>query len=69
MKLDIFNRAGDRAVKLDLPQPPRCADFDEDCTSIGQDVGPGDHGFRSHLECFLYDPQRGACPFLSTKKD
>lgn len=61
MKLDVYNRRGERAVQLQTAPPPRCSDFDEDCKTIGAT----DKGFRSHLECFLYDPQRGACPYLS----
>lgn len=31
----------------------RCRDFDEDCLKV-----------RSFLDCFLYDPEQGNCPFL-----
>lgn len=48
--------------KVDNPLGPqrRCLDFDEDC----KDVPNPDHIFRSHLNCWLYAPQRGWCPFL-----
>lgn len=36
-------------------EPPRCADFDEDCDDL------------DHLHCYLYDPQRGYCPFLRSR--
>lgn len=34
-------------------EPPRCADFDEDCEPI-----------EDKLNCWLYDPAKGYCPFL-----
>lgn len=37
----------------------RCLDFDEDCFDIGE-VMPG--GF---LGCWMYDPAKGYCPFLT----
>lgn len=37
----------------------RCGDFDEDCFDIGE-VMPG--GF---LGCWMYDPAKGYCPFLT----
>lgn len=50
----------DELMKLERvdsrPSPPRCSDFDEDCDSI-----------EDKLHCWLYDPAKGACPFLSTK--
>lgn len=49
-------------VKVD--EPPRCADYDEDCADIGKDG----RGFDSHLTCHLYDPQRGYCPFLRDRR-
>lgn len=36
-----------------LPCPRRCTDFDEDCFGL------------DHLHCWLYDPSKGYCPFLS----
>lgn len=35
------------------PAPPVCADFDEDCADVPDKV-----------HCFLYDPAKGACPYL-----
>lgn len=35
---------------------PLCADLDEDCDDL------------DHLNCFLYDPGKGRCPYLSPKK-
>ena len=35
------------------PRRPRCADFDEDCFGL------------NHLKCYLHDPAKGVCPFLS----
>jgi hypothetical protein len=35
-------------------RPPRCSDFDEDCEDIPDKV-----------HCYLYDPLRGFCPYLS----
>jgi hypothetical protein len=49
----ISTRAGEQGAV------PRCRDFDEDCA----DIGDG-NGFDSHLDCWLYDPAKGHCPFL-----
>lgn len=38
---------------LDSGSPPCCSDLDEDC-----------EGVEDKLHCFLYDPQRGYCPYL-----
>ncbi len=35
-------------------RPPKCADFDEDCDD-----------FPNKLGCYLYNPFRGYCPYLS----
>lgn len=32
---------------------PICRDMDEDCAEL------------NHLHCYLYDPAKGKCPFLS----
>ena len=32
---------------------PTCSDFDEDCDEV-----------RDKVICYLYDPQRGMCPYL-----
>lgn len=38
----------------------RCRDFDEDCKDV-----PAPHRvFGSHVNCWLYAPERGWCPFL-----
>jgi len=34
---------------------PRCADFDEDCEEVACKIG-----------CWLYDINRGYCPYLRT---
>lgn len=38
-------------------QPPcrSCSDHDEDC-----------HDIQDKVVCWLYDPQRGMCPYLSS---
>lgn len=48
--------------KTDDPLGPkhRCLDFDEDCKGV---PNPG-RVFRSYLNCWLYQPDRGWCPFL-----
>lgn len=35
-------------------RPPVCSDFDDDCDSIVDKV-----------HCWLYDPAKGRCPYLS----
>jgi hypothetical protein len=35
------------------PVSPTCTDHDDDCP-----------GVRDKLKCYLYDPQRGMCPYL-----
>jgi len=35
-------------------RPPVCSDFDEDCDDI-----------QDKVHCWLYDPAKGRCPFLS----
>lgn len=35
-------------------RPPVCSDLDEDCDSIADKV-----------HCWLYDPAKGRCPYLS----
>lgn len=39
---------------IEANKPPRCSDFDEDC-----------EGIEDKLKCYLYDPYKGYCPFLS----
>ncbi len=41
-----------------LAEKHRCCDFDDDCKDV-----PDGH-FRSHLNCWLYQPENGWCPFL-----
>lgn len=50
--------------QVDDPLGPahRCTDYDNDCKDI-PGVTP-DGRFRSHLDCWLYQPERGWCPFL-----
>jgi hypothetical protein len=36
---------------------PICSDLDVDCQLL------------DHLRCYLYDPGKGRCPFLSTDKE
>lgn len=56
-KLDGYN---DRPV-ADSPyagrrkRRTRCKDFDEDC-----------YGIEDKVHCYLYDPTKGMCPFLSS---
>lgn len=44
-------------AKADEAKTPRCADFDEDCDDIPNKV-----------MCYLYDPFKGYCPYLSVKE-
>lgn len=37
-------------------RPPVCSDFDEDCRDVPDKV-----------HCWLYDPAKGRCPFLSAE--
>lgn len=48
---------------VDLRSAGICADFDADCVWVGV-TGP----FRSKRECHEYDPERGRCPFLLSKR-
>jgi len=41
----------------DREMPPLCADLDEDCDEVD-----------NKLRCWLYDPIKGRCPFLSRKE-
>ncbi len=43
----------DCEVKLPA-RPPVCSDFDDDCDIIADKV-----------HCWLYDPAKGRCPYLS----
>ena len=36
---------------------PVCRDFDEDCAGL------------NYLKCYLYDPAKGRCPFLSGQNE
>jgi len=50
-----------RIDKRELP----CKDLDLDCL-------PDEHGcipFGSYRSCYLYDPDKGSCPFLPLKED
>lgn len=37
-------------------RPPVCADLDDDCAEVPDKV-----------HCWLYDPAKGRCPFLSAE--
>ena len=53
MTTTTLEQAYEEAAKADGPK--RCKDFDEDCFGL------------DHLHCWLYDPAKGYCPFLSDK--
>jgi len=36
---------------------PRCSDYDDDCFDV-----------ECYLNCYLYDPAKGYCPFLRQRK-
>lgn len=38
------------------PAIPRCADFDDECPKV-----------RDKVECWLYAPEEGYCPYLQTE--
>jgi hypothetical protein len=40
-------------LPVDDVQPPRCADFDDDCP-----------GVQDKVKCWLYAPEEGYCPYL-----
>ena len=47
-----------REAKSDDPGGvPVCRDFDEDCAGL------------NYLKCYLYDPAKGRCPFLSGQNE
>jgi len=52
-----FYEKGDKVGVVDESNGvPICRDFDEDCADL------------NHLNCYLYDPAKGKCPFLSKIK-
>lgn len=51
-------------VVQDRPIPGhKCRDFDNDCLSV-----PHEGPFRSFVNCWLYDPDKGYCPFLHNSR-
>lgn len=49
----------ERLETLDAPdRVPVCSDYDNDCAKVP-----------SKINCFLYDPAKGRCPYLSKAKE
>lgn len=50
----LMTKLADKIEALEgRKEPPRCRDFDEDCDKV-----------RNKLNCYLYDPAKGYCPYL-----
>lgn len=59
-------RLSRQSGELGLPRIPDeelCADFDEDCADL-----PDPSCGRTYLSCWLYDPEKGVCPYLLAQK-
>jgi hypothetical protein len=44
----------DRVLEQKVEEFPRCSNYDDGCSEVC-----------SKMECFMYDPEKGYCPFLS----
>ena len=55
---DILELIARIEMKDERPKPPRCKDFDADCDDVSD-----------KLHCWLYDPAKGFCPYLSEVKN
>ena len=53
----MSERSESHALNCSAEGFPRCVDCDADCNEV-KDV----------MDCFLYDPERGYCPYLTGER-